>query len=68
MVLEFLLQDWRTNGDASLALAVSAMTSELPGDGKGPETYRHILSGLVRDGSTPPRGPYSTLRPYWGPG
>ena len=28
-----------------LALAVSAMTSELPGDGKGPETYRQILSG-----------------------
>ena len=48
MVLEFLLQDWRTNGDASLALAVSAMTSELAGEGKGPETYRHILSGLVR--------------------
>ncbi|HKU62427.1 MAG TPA: AAA family ATPase, partial [Gemmatimonadales bacterium] len=48
MVLEFLLQDWRTNGDASLALAVSAMTSELAGEGEGPETYRHILSGLVR--------------------
>jgi DNA-binding SARP family transcriptional activator/tetratricopeptide (TPR) repeat protein len=48
MVLEFLLQDWLTNGDASLALAVSAMTSELAGDGKGPETYRHILAGLVR--------------------
>ncbi|MFL5516057.1 MAG: ATP-binding protein, partial [Gemmatimonadales bacterium] len=48
MVLEFLLQDWLTNGDASLALAVSAMTSELAGDGKGSETYRHILTGLVR--------------------
>jgi DNA-binding SARP family transcriptional activator len=48
MVLEFLLQDWLNNGDASLALAVSAMTSELPGDGKGPETYRHILGGLMR--------------------
>jgi DNA-binding SARP family transcriptional activator/tetratricopeptide (TPR) repeat protein len=48
MVLEFLLQDWLTNGDASLALAVSAMTLELAGDGKGPETYRHILAGLVR--------------------
>jgi DNA-binding SARP family transcriptional activator/tetratricopeptide (TPR) repeat protein len=48
MVLEFLLQDWRTHGDASLALAVSAMTSELAVDGKGPETYRHILAGLVR--------------------
>ena len=48
MVLEFLLQDWLTNGDASLAMAVSAMTSELAGDGKGPETYRHILTGLVR--------------------
>ena len=32
----------------ALALAVSAMTSELAGDGKGPETYRHILAGLVR--------------------
>jgi DNA-binding SARP family transcriptional activator/tetratricopeptide (TPR) repeat protein len=48
MVLEFLLQDWLTNGDASLALAVSAMTSELAGYGKGPETYRQILAGLVR--------------------
>jgi len=48
MVLEFLLQDWLTNGDASLALAVSAMTSELAGEGKGPETYRQILAGLVR--------------------
>ena len=48
MVLEFLLQDWLTNGDASLALAVSAMTSELAADSKGPETYRHILVGLVR--------------------
>ena len=48
MVLEFLLQDWRTNGDASLALAVSAMTLELAGEGKGSETYRHILAGLVR--------------------
>jgi len=48
MVLEFLLQDWFTNGDASLALAVTAMTSELAGDGKGPETYRRILAGLVR--------------------
>ena len=48
MVLEFLLQDWLTNGVASLAMAVSAMTSELTRDGKGPETYRHILTGLVR--------------------
>jgi DNA-binding SARP family transcriptional activator/tetratricopeptide (TPR) repeat protein len=48
MVLEFLLQDWLTNGDASLALAVSAMTSELACDGRGPETYRQILAGLVR--------------------
>jgi tetratricopeptide (TPR) repeat protein len=55
MVLEFLLQDWRTNGDASLALAVSAMTSELAGGCKGPETYRHILSGLVRALDTPAR-------------
>ena len=48
MVLELLIQDWQTNGDQSLALAVDAMTAELEGGMAPTTTYRHIITRIVR--------------------
>jgi tetratricopeptide (TPR) repeat protein len=48
MVLELLVQDWETNGDQSLALAVDAMTAEFGGIGAPPVIYREALERLVR--------------------
>lgn len=48
MVMELLVQDWRTAGDRSLALAIDAMTSEV-GAGGGPSgVYREVLDRIVR--------------------
>ncbi|MGH9196537.1 MAG: hypothetical protein ACRD1T_12445, partial [Acidimicrobiia bacterium] len=48
MVLELLVQDWQTNGDQSLALAVDAMTAELGGGQAPPAVYRQVLDRIVR--------------------
>lgn len=48
MVLELLYQDWETNGDQSLALAVDAMTAELGGASAPPQIYREVLDRLLR--------------------
>ena len=48
MVLELLVQDWESNGDQSLALAVDAMTAELGGAGTPPQVYREVLERMVR--------------------
>lgn len=48
MVLELLVQDWRTHGDKALALALEAMTAEL---GTGPAhitAYRQLLNSMLR--------------------
>jgi tetratricopeptide (TPR) repeat protein len=48
MVLELLLQDWRTHGDQALAIALEAMTSEL---GTGPAhiaAYRQLLNSMLK--------------------
>ncbi len=48
MVLELLLQDWRTHGDKALSLALEAMTTEL---GSGPAhiaAYRQLLNSILK--------------------
>ena len=48
MVLELLLQDWRTHGDKALALALEAMTAEL---GTGPAhsaAYHQLLNSMLK--------------------
>ncbi len=48
MVLELLLQDWRTHGDKALAIALEAMTGEL---GTGPAhsaAYRQLVNSMLR--------------------
>ena len=48
MVLELLYQDWETNGDQSLALAVDAMTAEFGNSSAPPQIYREVLDRLLR--------------------
>jgi DNA-binding SARP family transcriptional activator/tetratricopeptide (TPR) repeat protein len=48
MILELLIQDWRSHGVQSLALAVDTMTAELGGDGAPPAIYRESLERIVR--------------------
>ena len=55
MVLELLVQDWRTNGERSVALSVEAMTTD-PAVGKGPDgTYRQLLERLTGSLDQPTR-------------
>jgi DNA-binding SARP family transcriptional activator/tetratricopeptide (TPR) repeat protein len=59
MVLELLVQDWRTSGSQSLALAVDAMTAEMAPGGPADGGYHQILDRIIRtlDGTT-----YSVLK------
>ncbi len=48
MVLEYLVQDWETNGEQCLALSIGAMTEE-PRTADGPSlTYKLIVQRLVQ--------------------
>jgi len=47
MVLELLVQDWRTHGSNSLALALDAMTAELPLGADPTAAYGQILPRLA---------------------
>jgi DNA-binding SARP family transcriptional activator/tetratricopeptide (TPR) repeat protein len=46
MVLELLVQDWRTNGSRSVAIALEAMTAEFVNGADPGAAYGHILSRL----------------------
>jgi DNA-binding SARP family transcriptional activator/tetratricopeptide (TPR) repeat protein len=48
MVMELLVQDWRSAGDRSLALAVDAMTLEVGIAGGPSGMYREVLDRIVR--------------------
>ncbi len=48
LVLELLYQDWESNGEQSLVLAVDAMTAELGGASAPPQIYRESLDRLLR--------------------
>jgi DNA-binding SARP family transcriptional activator/tetratricopeptide (TPR) repeat protein len=48
MVLELVVQDWQTNGDKSLTLALDAMTTELGGPGVSQSVYRQVLDRIAR--------------------
>lgn len=47
MVLELLVQDWRTNGDSSVTIALEAMTAEFVGGGGPMAAFARILSRLT---------------------
>ena len=47
MVLELLVQDWETNGNQSLALALDAMTADFGSDNEAPAVYRQVLDRLI---------------------
>ncbi len=47
MVLELLVQDWRTHGDKALALALEAMTAELGPGQAHLAAYRQLLSSML---------------------
>jgi DNA-binding SARP family transcriptional activator/tetratricopeptide (TPR) repeat protein len=47
MTLELLVQDWEANGDASLALAIDAMTVDFGTSANAPPIYRQILERLI---------------------
>ncbi len=47
MALELLVQDWRTHGSKSIALALDAMTAEFLGGADPKAAYGQILSRLV---------------------
>jgi len=46
MVMELLIQDWRTHGSNSLALALDAMTADFPSGANPTAAYGQILSRL----------------------
>ncbi len=48
MVLELLLQDWRTHGDKALALALEAMTAELGTGAAHIAAYRQLLNSMLK--------------------
>jgi DNA-binding SARP family transcriptional activator/tetratricopeptide (TPR) repeat protein len=48
MVLELLVQDWQSNGNHSLSLAVNNMTAELGGAVAPPAVYSEVLERIVR--------------------
>jgi tetratricopeptide (TPR) repeat protein len=48
MVMELLVEDWRTAGDQSLALAIDAMTLEIGIGGETSGVYREVLDRIVR--------------------
>jgi DNA-binding SARP family transcriptional activator/type II secretory pathway predicted ATPase ExeA/tetratricopeptide (TPR) repeat protein len=47
MVLELLVQDWKTSGDQSLALSVDAMTADFGTPGPAQGSYRKILDRIT---------------------
>lgn len=47
MVLELLLEDWRANGPHSLALALDAMTSEVPVGASASGIYDRVIGRLT---------------------
>ena len=47
MILTLLVQDWKTNGSQSLALALDAMTTEFGSRREAPALYRKVLDRLV---------------------
>jgi DNA-binding SARP family transcriptional activator/tetratricopeptide (TPR) repeat protein len=48
MVMELLVEDWRTAGDRSLALAIDAMTLEIGIGGAPSGVYGEVLDRIVR--------------------
>jgi tetratricopeptide (TPR) repeat protein/type II secretory pathway predicted ATPase ExeA len=48
MVMELLLQDWQTNGDRSLILAVDAMTADVVTPGSLDDVYERMI-GRISD-------------------
>jgi tetratricopeptide (TPR) repeat protein len=46
MVMELLLQDWRTNGHRSLALAVDAMTADVPISNSASSLYERFIGRI----------------------
>lgn len=47
LILELLVQDWETNGNHSLALALDAMTADFGIDKEAPVVYRQVLDRLI---------------------
>ena len=47
MVLELLVQDWRSHGSDAIAIALDAMTAELPADLDPNLAYGHIVSRIT---------------------
>ena len=48
MVLELLVQDWKSSRQQCLALALSAMTTDLVSTGSAYLAYRHLLARITR--------------------
>jgi len=48
MVLELLVQDWKSSGQQCLALSLSAMTTDLVTTGEAYRAYRHLLARITR--------------------
>ena len=48
MVLELLLQDWRTNGDQALAPALKAMTADLGTGTAHHSSYQQLLNSMLK--------------------
>jgi tetratricopeptide (TPR) repeat protein len=55
MVLELLVQDWRTSGSSSPALALNAMTEDFAGGIEPIAAYRNILLRLTQSLDPPTR-------------
>jgi DNA-binding SARP family transcriptional activator/tetratricopeptide (TPR) repeat protein len=47
MMLELLVQDWKSNGSQSLALALDSMTADFGSAGEAPELYHKVLDRMV---------------------
>lgn len=47
MMLELLVQDWRSNGSQSLALALDSMTTDFGSADEASELYRKVLDRMV---------------------
>lgn len=48
MVLELLLDDWRANGNHSIAIAMDAMTIEMPIGTTVTNTYQQLVRSMIR--------------------
>jgi tetratricopeptide (TPR) repeat protein len=47
MILELLVQDWKTCGEQSLALSIESMTATLDAESHAQSFYKHILARLT---------------------